>query len=78
MYKHLFPWYSKDSIKCTVHLGYNVFDLVIVQYAKQSHKENLPNSTLNRDTFYVVNSTKIKQYKHFNMVTYGTLNRVIL
>ena len=40
-----------------VHLGYNVFDLDFVQYTKQSHKENLPNSTLNRDIFYVVNST---------------------
>ena len=69
MYKITTYDYSKDSIKCTVHLGYNVFDLDIVQYTKQSHKENLPNSTLNRDTFYVVNSTIDQTVQSFHTYT---------
>jgi len=74
--KYVFK-YSKDSIKCPVHLGNNDFDLAIVQYAKESHKENLPNSTLNRDTFYVLNSTINQTVQFFKIRGYSTLNRVI-
>ena len=42
-----------------------------------SHKKNLLNSTYNRDTFYLVNSTKIKKYDLFRMRSYSTFNRVI-
>ena len=39
--------------------------------------ENLPNSTLNRDTFYVLNSTINQTVQFFKIRLYSTLNRVI-
>ena len=52
------------------------FVLSVLWYGTlKTHMKICYNSMPNRDTFYIVNNTKIKEYEFFSKRSYGTFNR---